>query len=84
MNEVLQLWGHVFNYDEDFLRKTWLNCDFVNIERKPYGYSDKAELNCLEQHSQTSWFQNGFTLIMETQKPLDFNIATNISNTKDK
>ncbi|MFX0199577.1 MAG: methyltransferase domain-containing protein [Candidatus Hodarchaeota archaeon] len=69
MNEILTLWGHRFIYDESYLRKVWMDSGFVNVKRVRYGLSDKPELAGLEQHSKTGWVQNGFTLIMEAQKP---------------
>ena len=69
MNEVLSLWGHQFNYDEDYLRKIWSEAGFQNIKRAAFGQSGREHLCNLEQHGKTEWFRNGFTLIMEAQKP---------------
>jgi len=71
MNEILTLSGHVFNYDESYLRHVWRDAGFEHIKRLQYGISDIPELAGLEQHSQVSWVQNGFTLVMEAQKPSD-------------
>lgn len=71
MNEILTLWGHVFNYDESYLSQVWSKVGFVDINRVRYGESDRPELAGLEQHSQAPWVQDSFTLIMEARKPLE-------------
>ena len=68
MNEILHLWGHLFNYDEDYLRKIWEEVGFVNIKRCKYGKSIIPELTNLEQHAVEGWYQQQATLVMEAQK----------------
>jgi predicted SAM-dependent methyltransferase len=69
MNEILTLWGHLFNYDEDYIKIIWQESGFVNVRRCKFRESVIPQLNNLEQHGNEEWVQQQFTLIMEAQKP---------------
>ncbi|MDI6855071.1 MAG: hypothetical protein QME75_15875 [Deltaproteobacteria bacterium] len=70
MNKVLSMWGHQFNYNQDYLKKIWDLSGFVIIRRVSVGESRIPELTNLESHSNTEWFKSRATLVMEAQKPL--------------
>jgi len=69
MNEVLTLWGHVFNYNENYLRTVWEEAGFINVTRSVFGKSSVPELSNLEQHGDEEWYRYQATLVMEAQKP---------------
>ena len=71
INEVLQMWGHQFNYSEDYLTTIWQDSNFINLRRAEYGVSSVTDLSNLEQHGTEAWYRNQATLIMEAQKPAE-------------
>jgi len=69
MNEVLHLWGHRFNYSQDYLQEIWKEAGFINMRRARFCESEISELANLEQHGVEEWYRNQATLVMEAQKP---------------